>query len=520
MRCHLLTGLLLLPLTTAQSTVHLVPLNYPTIQAAVDAAASDDSIHVSPGTYAESVTVNAKTVFIIGLSGPDMTTLSSFAWMHSGTTDTGGSLEGFSILGNVFGSGTTRDVWVRNCVLQASTDIVSSIEAEASFEGNTITIEDCTVEASMRLDQRNFTDGIFVRSCNFIAGTFVAVSESSVNLEDCDASNETLSIVTEILLVRNCRLEGVGLGASLDYQGGLIETSEFSNAPIGIDLSGGTTDVRIRDNDIRDCGTGVSIDDPFGGVYEFTNNTVTGCATAFDCEAEATVEGNTIWDCGDGIVLHGRYSPTTGNTIANCTGTAIRQTQDVWLIERNIASDCAVGIEVLSDTDSTRIACNDVWGYATAAYVGLTDQTGLRGNLSADPLFCQVEVDNYALEDGSPCRPGNHPDGADCGFIGAVDSDCMVVGVPDTPSSPSVVVHVYPSPVHSRAIVQLEGGIDGNRVTIFDVSGREVSTLRLDDRGTGVWDLTNAAGQRVANGVYFLRVPGRHVVSERIVVVR
>ena len=52
------------------------------------------------------------------------------------------------------------------------------------------------------------------------------------------------------------------------------------------------------------------------------------------------------------------------------------------------------------------------------------------GNFSADPLFCSKVIPrDYHLEDGSPCAPGNHPDGADCGVIGALPADCGGVSV-------------------------------------------------------------------------------------------
>mgnify|MGYP000909126585 CR=1 FL=1 len=37
---------------------------------------------------------------------------------------------------------------------------------------------------------------------------------------------------------------------------------------------------------------------------------------------------------------------------------------------------------------------------------------------SADPLFCDADNNDYMLPLGSPCRAGNHPNGANCGEIG------------------------------------------------------------------------------------------------------
>jgi hypothetical protein len=48
-------------------------------------------------------------------------------------------------------------------------------------------------------------------------------------------------------------------------------------------------------------------------------------------------------------------------------------------------------------------------------------------NFSADPLFCGVG--NYYLRADSPCAPGNHPDGFDCGLIGPLPVGCGTVRV-------------------------------------------------------------------------------------------
>jgi hypothetical protein len=52
----------------------------------------------------------------------------------------------------------------------------------------------------------------------------------------------------------------------------------------------------------------------------------------------------------------------------------------------------------------------------------LPDQSGRNGNISVDPLFC--DVDDLTLQADSPCLPGNHPNGADCGLIGALGAGC------------------------------------------------------------------------------------------------
>ncbi len=51
-------------------------------------------------------------------------------------------------------------------------------------------------------------------------------------------------------------------------------------------------------------------------------------------------------------------------------------------------------------------------------------------NFSADPMFCGAG--NYYLQSDSPCAPGNHPDGIDCGLIGPLPVGCGPVSVEAT----------------------------------------------------------------------------------------
>ena len=51
----------------------------------------------------------------------------------------------------------------------------------------------------------------------------------------------------------------------------------------------------------------------------------------------------------------------------------------------------------------------------------MADQYGIRGNISADPLFCAPGEDDFRLQEGSPCAPDYNPD---CGLIGAWPVGC------------------------------------------------------------------------------------------------
>jgi hypothetical protein len=71
------------------------------------------------------------------------------------------------------------------------------------------------------------------------------------------------------------------------------------------------------------------------------------------------------------------------------------------------------------------LSCCDIYGNAGGDWVGyIAGQYGVNGNFSACPSFCNTEIGDFHLCDESPCAPGNHPDGYECGLIGAWDVGC------------------------------------------------------------------------------------------------
>ncbi|MBD3160786.1 MAG: hypothetical protein GF346_01455, partial [Candidatus Eisenbacteria bacterium] len=99
------------------------------------------------------------------------------------------------------------------------------------------------------------------------------------------------------------------------------------------------------------------------------------------------------------------------------------------IVVGNRSHEFADGIMVQRDPV---IECNDIWGNGSENYWGAGPGDG---DFSEDPLLCGIpateelsledpEAGVFALDAASPCLPGQHPDGADCGRIGARETGC------------------------------------------------------------------------------------------------
>ncbi len=78
------------------------------------------------------------------------------------------------------------------------------------------------------------------------------------------------------------------------------------------------------------------------------------------------------------------------------------------------------------DPSEVSIACTDVFANTGGDWDAIPGYLGIDGNFSADPLFCDPASDDYHLQNISPCALGRHPDGADCGLIGALGIGCYI----------------------------------------------------------------------------------------------
>ncbi|MFH1096435.1 MAG: right-handed parallel beta-helix repeat-containing protein, partial [Candidatus Desantisbacteria bacterium] len=96
-------------------------------------------------------------------------------------------------------------------------------------------------------------------------------------------------------------------------------------------------------------------------------------------------------------------SPTiTNNTISGNSNQGIYcDCYSSPTISTNIISENDSGIDCRSS--SPTIGYSDFWGNSSQNYCGISDQTGVNGNISANPQFVSTSTSNYRLQSTSPC---------------------------------------------------------------------------------------------------------------------
>ncbi|MFH1144755.1 MAG: right-handed parallel beta-helix repeat-containing protein [Candidatus Eisenbacteria bacterium] len=100
-----------------------------------------------------------------------------------------------------------------------------------------------------------------------------------------------------------------------------------------------------------------------------------------------------------------------------------------WYASTVMLENCLIvfsplGRAVVCEGAGALLSCCDVFGNSAGDWAGcISGQGDQEGNLSADPLFCDLESGDYGLDQDSPCasRPG-------CGLIGAWGVACASTG--------------------------------------------------------------------------------------------
>jgi hypothetical protein len=199
---------------------------------------------------------------------------------------------------------------------------------------------------------------------------------------------------------------------------------------------------------------------------------------------------------------------------ASPTGGGLYAADSDMTIENTIIAFSSEGSAIhCSGTGSAELTCCDVYGNEGGDWVGcIAGQDVLGGNLSADPLFCDVPLEDYSLDDGSPCLPANNTCGTQMGALG---EGCTTVAVePNLLELPFQLAQNRPNPFSPRTTLSFTLPVTADvTLVIYDLAGRKVITLVDEIREAGrhevPWRCVDNDGVPVASGIYLakLRTP-------------
>jgi serine protease len=447
----IISAMLLVPLQaegTAAAVLH-VPQDHPTIQAAVNAAAPGDTVQVSPGTYVELVDTLGKEITVESTDGPATTIIDG---NHAGTVVTINAISGQTPV--------LRGFTVRNA---GGFSAIETGGGPALIEGNRVTGNttcSSTIEAAF--------SAATIRN-NVISG----------NRRTCSGGVGGGGV----------SVRGAG---TVTVTGNLITDNQSSSDGGGIALFAAGSPV-VSNNVISNNST-----PSFGG----------GGGISLVNESSALVVNNIIVgnrsNRGGGLYS---FQPIImmNNTIADNDGSAVFM--EVFDVRTRFVNNVLVssGIQAtlhcgdFNPPNPPVIEHNDVFNSGSGPrYSGIcTDQTGLNGNISADPLF--VGPGDYHITPGSPAIDSGQNAGAPTtdfdgdqrpldgngDGVSAVDMGADEISVRDT-SPPTITCAATPA--------QLSPANHGLRTVHADISAG-------DDSGTVAVTLTSVTSSQPDSGL-------------------
>ena len=459
----------------AGAATRIVPVQFPTIQAAmVASAANGDTVLVNPGTYHEAVNFLGKEIVLRSAAGAATTIIDA---------------AGLGVVPGVLMLGVGQRGRLIGFTIKNGTGYLDV----SSTSGGGVYVNDGTGAGPV------VSDNVITNNSAFLGGGVSANGRSRI--------------------LRNRIVNNVSF-----WQGG------------GISCSSGAV---VSENEIfGNVGTfndgwagGALIYSGLGLLVEFTRNVVAcneaeragGCFTGSAVGTPGVLlEGNTFF------LNRGRTG--VGGCYLNL-GPDRHLEFRANLVAFNIQGggiDCRqIGLPVEMTS-----SCNDVWGNGPdfldedcGPFLGIND------NIREDPLFgavagCPSTSNDLCLDDESPLLPANSPPG--CGLIGARGL-CTQIGIADETPAPEAErnrVSAQPNPFATRTTLVIDLVAPTEiELRITNALGRVVAEERLGSLHAGrhrwIWDGRDVDGGKAPDGVYFAELrSGDQTVVTRLMVLR
>jgi hypothetical protein len=479
----------------AQNTIK-VPTDQPTIQSAINAAHTGDTVLVAPGTYYENIDFKGKGITVTSSDGAVKTIIDGRAAPAVGTVNfTSGELR-TSIISNFTiqngGIGTAASwasggVYINNAAPTVLNNVITSngcsnvtvLGRGALVQGNTISNAlnnnyfRCPAQGTAVLVEGNTSVGPYTRTeviGNIIENNTQGLCAGGITIA---ASEGTL---VQSNVIRNNKSEACAGGIATNNTDAvsIVQNLVYGNSGAQIDNAGG-----------------IGVSAPFIGLTNFVgliagntifNNTMTG-ATLGESATELNLSGYTS-----------RYI-VVNNIIVGSSVTIP-------------AVNCSVDYNSLNITPPV-FDHNDIYNSSShsMAYGGACpDQTGSYGNISADPRFNSPSSSDFHLllsssaidagNNSAPQMPSTDLDGVlrvqDATGKGYSIVDMGAYEVPASPEISPTTITLVPSTftpavcsgLALTASVNSTAGIPQGPVQLFiDQSPTPYATLNTDSNG-------------------------------------
>jgi hypothetical protein len=157
-------------------------------------------------------------------------------------------------------------------------------------------------------------------------------------------------------------------------------------------------------------------------------------------QSSVTMTRCTLWNnSGAAIHAQGADLSLSGCTIAGnqgawgASGLALINASSA-VLDRTIIAFGELGRAInCRDGSTADLTCCAIYGHPDGDWVScVAEQLDLAGNFSSDPRFCDLEGGDLRVAADSPCLPGNHPHGSDCGLVGGRGEGCPAAPVGTT----------------------------------------------------------------------------------------
>ena len=375
----LLLSMVLFSAQPAEAQLIFVPDDQPTIQAAINAAAPSQQIVVRPGTYAENINLGGKSVLLTSEKGPDVTIIDG-GQHDSVVTYTGGErgiLAGFTIRNGRSGFDTPG--------FGSGGGIRLSNGARPQILQNVITNNRACngVGISSNFSSPDIRENLITQNIQF--GCSGGVGGAGISISG-DEGQFLFTQIVDNTITNNSLNSASGAGISLFAAG----------------------DAEIRGNIIAsNTATGLSPCTQGGGIYvvnssgaKIVENVITqnsaGCgggiywSTPFDAPGPKLFN-NTIVD-NDAALGAGIYASGDNQQVTITNNIIVESDNQTALYCTNLRNALL-----------PLISFNNVFAPQGTPYGGqCADQTGINGNISADPLFMNPTTQDYRLKSVSP----------------------------------------------------------------------------------------------------------------------